>query len=336
MTVLEHSTTKYNASVLICICLLLAGGFAGIAQAGINKWTAIGPEGGTVTTVAIDPVDPLTLYAGGYGGVFKSSNGGASWQAVTSGLPSDFGVSVLAIDPVDPLTLYAGGYGGVFKSSNGGASWQAVTSGLPSDFGVSVLAIDPVDPLTLYAGTAAVPFNRGKGVFKSTNGGASWQAVNSGLPVPLFSFVGAPVLIVSALTIDPVDPETLYAGTDKGVFKSSNGGDSWQAINSGLPLSRSFRVPALAIDPLDGATLYVGTNGNSVFKITFKTLGDINQDGDIDRSDLARITAALNQPADGPDDVRDLNGDLSIDALDARKLVLLCTQPQCAAPRPNR
>ncbi|MGZ8240736.1 MAG: WD40/YVTN/BNR-like repeat-containing protein, partial [Methylobacter sp.] len=174
MTVLEHRTTKYNARVLICICLLLAGGFAGTAKAGINKWTAIGPEGGgSINTLAIDPSDPMTLYAG------------------------------------------SGDNGSIFMSTRGG------------------------------------------GVFKSTDSGASWQVVNSGLPPNL-------------------------------------------------------GVNVLAIDPLDGATLYAGTNGHSVFIITFKTLGDIDQDGDIDRSDLARITAALNQPANGPDDLRDLNGDLSI------------------------
>ncbi|MGZ8239168.1 MAG: hypothetical protein ACXWTY_14990 [Methylobacter sp.] len=111
MTVLEHRTTKYNARVLICICLLLAGGFAGTAKAGINKWTAIGPEGGgSINTLAIDPSDPMTLYAGSGdngsifmstrgGGVFKSTDGGANWHAVSTGLPSFFDVRAIVIDP---------------------------------------------------------------------------------------------------------------------------------------------------------------------------------------------------------------------------------------------
>ncbi|MGZ8239169.1 MAG: WD40/YVTN/BNR-like repeat-containing protein [Methylobacter sp.] len=174
----------------------------------------------------------------------------------------------------------------------------------------------PLKPSTVYAAG-------GGSLYKSTNSGASWQAVNAGLSG----------LAITTLVIDPLNPATLYAGGE-GVFKSTDSGASWQVVNSGLPPNLGVNV--LAIDPLDGATRYAGTNGHSVFKITFKTLGDIDQDGDIDRSDLARITAALNQPANGPDDLRDLNGDLSIDALDARKLVLLCAQPQCATPRPNR
>ncbi|CAA9890361.1 conserved hypothetical protein [Candidatus Methylobacter favarea] len=298
------------------------------------SWQALSTEPPLVfgvNAIAIDPTNSSTLYASSasqiYGryGVFKTTNGGASWQAVNTGLTS-LDVNELAIDPVDSATLYAGTGGGVFKSSNGGASWQAVNSGLAS-LGVNELAIDPVDSATLYAGT-------GGGVFKSSNGGASWHAINTGLPPDSF---------ISAILIDPLNPAMLYVGTNGGdvlshesgdVYQSANGGASWQVVNNGLPSNPGVNV--LAIDPLDGATLYAGTHGHSVFKITFKTLGDIDQDGDIDRSDLARITAALNQPADGPDDLRDLNGDLSIDALDARKLVLLCTQPQCAMSSPNR
>src|SRR5262249_25570683 len=75
--------------------------------------------------LAIDPTNFSTLYAATYGGVFKSTNGGANWTAGNSGLPpSPTKVSALAIDPTNPSTLYAGTYGnGVFKSTNGGESW---------------------------------------------------------------------------------------------------------------------------------------------------------------------------------------------------------------------
>ena len=64
--------------------------------------------------------------------------------------------------------------------------------------------------------------------------------------------------------------------------------------------------------------------------ITVPTLGDIDLDGDVDNNDLSKITAVLNKPASGPKDLRDINGDLKLDALDTRKLVLLCTRPRCA------
>ena len=80
------------------------------------------------------------------------------------------------------------------------------------------LAIDPVTPTTLYAGT------HDGGVFKSTNGGENWSAVNTGLTNT----------DVHTLAIDPATPTTLYAGTFGGVFKSTNGGGNWSAVNTGL------------------------------------------------------------------------------------------------------
>src|SRR6266853_789344 len=95
------------------------------------------------------------------------------------------------------------------------------------------LAVDPATPTTLYAGT------QGGGAFKSTNGGTSWNAVNSGLPLNA---------VVRALAVDPTIPTTLYAGTQSGgAFKSTNGGASWTAINTGLT---NLLVFALAIDPI--------------------------------------------------------------------------------------
>src|SRR2546426_3782826 len=95
------------------------------AEGGINSWTSTnGPGGGSIGTLAIDPVTPSTLYAGAYsGGVFKSTDGGGSWTAVNIGL-TDFYVRTLAIDPQTPATLYAGtDRGNVFNSSNVGGRW---------------------------------------------------------------------------------------------------------------------------------------------------------------------------------------------------------------------
>ena len=95
-------------------------------------------------------------------------------------------------------------------------SW---TSNGPEGGWIVALAIDPVTPATLYAGTYL------GGVFKSTDGGGSWSAVNIGLPNDSY---------LSALAVDPQTPTTLYAGTAHGVFKSTNGGGSWSAVNTGL------------------------------------------------------------------------------------------------------
>src|SRR5438874_1144866 len=112
----------------------LAGDGQQTAEGGINSWTSTnGPGGGPIGALAIDPVTPTTLYAGtDSNGVFKSTNGGASWSAVNTGLTAKT-VSILAVDPQTPATLYAatqsGWSGVVFKSTNGGGSWSAVFNG---------------------------------------------------------------------------------------------------------------------------------------------------------------------------------------------------------------
>ena len=112
-----------------------------------------------VTTLAIDPQNPGTIYAGigrqGFqargSGIFKTTNGGTSWSWLNSGLPNY--VTALAIDPQNPSTIYAGSGSGVFRSTDGGANWNAVNSGLTT-LSVSTLAIDRQNPGTVYAGAA--------------------------------------------------------------------------------------------------------------------------------------------------------------------------------------
>jgi len=132
--------------------------------AGAN-WRAIGLTNRYVRALAIDPQRPTTLYAGTDGGVYKSTDGGASWRAInTTGL-TNRNVWALAIDPQTPTTLYAGTRGGgVYKSTDGGARWQAINTGL-TNLEVRALAIDPQTPTTLYAGTGSVVTGSG-GVFR--------------------------------------------------------------------------------------------------------------------------------------------------------------------------
>ena len=230
-----------------------------------------------VSELALDPRTPTTLYAGTSDGVFKTTDGGASWSPASTGLtcgapPCTVSVSALALDPTTPTTLYAGTQGvsgsgtgtvvpvsGVFKSTDGGGSWSSVSTGLPP-YGpfVTALALDPTTPTTLYAGT------NGGGVFKTTDGGASWSPVNTGLPLTL-------VTIVTAFAFDPTTPTTLYAGTvfNSGVFKTIDGGGSWSPMNTGLTCALlTCSVRALALDPTTPTTLYAGTDDHGVFKWT--------------------------------------------------------------------
>jgi photosystem II stability/assembly factor-like uncharacterized protein len=228
-------------------------------SAGVDVWTSNGPiDNGVrvpVTALAVDPSAPATLYAGSWAadfGVFKSTDGGASWP-----LRSAHFLQVVALvrDPSASATLYAGTNSwdtanGVFKSTDGGVNWADSLLNRT----ISVLAIDPSAPATVYAGTLFTGF------VKSTDRGMTWTTLDLR---PTDSFV-------NALAIDPARSSTIYAGTSDylsssgGVFKSTDGGATWSAINSGLANRAIF---ALSIDPATTTTLYAGTSGG-VFKST--------------------------------------------------------------------
>jgi len=229
-----------------------ANGLFKSTDGGAN-WTAadsgLPSDANGIRALAIDPQNPGTIYGGTDQGdigppvgVFKSTDGAASWSAASSGLPSNLGwFSALAIDPKNPSTVYAGTGAGAFKSTDGGASWSGANSGLPTNY-IAALAIDPQNPSTVYADA--------NGVFKSMDGGANWKAANSGLPPGR----------TTALAIDPRNPTTVYAGISGGVFKSMDGGATWSAASSGLPKTSNW-MGALVIDPQNPSTIYAGTSG---------------------------------------------------------------------------
>jgi photosystem II stability/assembly factor-like uncharacterized protein len=247
---------------------------AGALWAVSNTWTSIGPHGGYARALAIDPQTPDTVYVGTTAGVFKTTNGGANWSAANSGLPRGYFPRSIAIDPQRPNIVYVGGacgtYGacGMFKSTDRGANWSPINSGLESTvIVVESLAVDPQNSDTLYAGTTACFQTSGTpgwvagadnlcyrpGLFKSTDGGASWMSANNGLPWASVNFG-----YVMALAIDTQTSSTVYAVTGGGLFKSTDRGASW----SSLPL----RATALVIDPQKPSTLYAA--GSGIWKST--------------------------------------------------------------------
>src|SRR5262249_10770840 len=134
-----------------------------------------------VSTLAIDPRTPSTVYAGTFGGeVFKTTNGGMSWGQGSAGLPGAL-VRDFAIGPAHPSIVYAASSGAIFKTTNGGTSWSDTSNGLPnssvfvSGSSLAALVIDPHHPNTVYAGLLD------EGVFKTTNGGTRWDAASEGL-----------------------------------------------------------------------------------------------------------------------------------------------------------
>lgn len=250
---------------------------------GGQTWTAnlSAMTTGLIRAVAVDPTSAAVIYVGtDGGGVFKSTDTGATWAPVNTGLVS-LSVRALAINPGTPTTVYAGTAAGVFKTTTGGSSWFPANSGLTT-VDVTSLAFDLAG--SVYAGTSG-------GVFQSTNGGSTWSAFNGGTLAStaitslaldsssniyagtngggvcktatsaaswVCSNTGLTNTAVNALAIDlNTAPNTIYAGTNDGLFKSTDGAN-WTQLFSGTA------VGAVAVNP-------AGTAGGTVYVVT--TLG---------------------------------------------------------------
>ena len=226
------------------------------AQAGVERVTSHGPSFRGFSAFAVNPRDAQVVYAGSGNGVFKSTDAGGSWEAVNVGLTQRY-VLDLAIEQHRPATLYAATDGGVFKSPNGAGSWRKMSMppGVEGrDWAVS-LALHPRNPQVIYAGTD-------DRVYKSADAGASWRKVLTARRV-------------YAIALDPKQPATVYAGSGGGVFKSTDAGRSWKARSVGLfpnetpnghNLAEGF-IHAIVVNSRHPQTLYLGSQ-RGVFKST--------------------------------------------------------------------
>ena len=221
---------------------------------GAMQWRLVGPyRGGRVMTVAGVPGQPQLYYMGATGGgVWKTENAGITWENISDGYFDVGTIGALAIAPSDSNVIYVGtgeksirgvttSHGdGVYKSTDAGATWSHV--GLPDAGQISRIKIHPKDPDTAYVGVQGQIWgpSKARGVYRTTDGGDSWEQV-----LKVDSQTGA-----TDLRMDPRNPRILYAsmwehgrkpwyvlsgGTAGGLFKSTDGGDSWEKLTGGLP-----------------------------------------------------------------------------------------------------
>jgi len=169
-----------------------------------------------LTAIALDPSDPEVLYVGTQNaGVYKSIDGGLSWQPVHNGL-GRAPINALLIDPQNPQTLYAGASSGkLYKTTDGGISWQTLEPGVEQTADQSsALAMDSQDPLHLL-------FSDGWSLFvESKNGGESWNLIND-----------SPDCYFNSLVISPLDAQRVFAlgscNSERGMYTSVDGGKTW-------------------------------------------------------------------------------------------------------------
>lgn len=219
------------------------------------KWRNIGPfRGGRSLAVCGVASEPNTYYFGATGGgIWKTTDGGDSWINVSDGFLTTSSVGAIKVAPSDPTVIYAGlgecdirgniSYGdGMVKSVDAGRTWQYI--GLKESFAIGKIAVHPQNPDLVYAAAMGHIFgvNSERGVFRSKNGGTTWEKV-------LFKNDSTGAIDVQ---LDPFNPRTVYAalwqthrnayqmesgGQGSGFYKSTDGGDTWEELtrNAGLP-----------------------------------------------------------------------------------------------------
>lgn len=217
------------------------------------KFRSIGPAqmGGRVDDLAVVESDPRIMYVGAAaGGIFKTVNGGATWRAIFEDQPNP-SIGDLALAPSNPSILYVGtgeannrqssSWGdGVYKSMDGGNTWSHL--GLKETHHIGRIVVHPTDPNIVYVAAVGDLWgpNKDRGVYKSTDGGATWTQ----------SLFVDPDTGASDLAIDPQSPNIVYAamyqrrrtvfgynggGPGSGLYRSIDGGAHWSKLTKGLP-----------------------------------------------------------------------------------------------------
>jgi photosystem II stability/assembly factor-like uncharacterized protein len=200
-----------------------------------------------IGVLAVDPNDADVVYAGADSnqgdGVFKTSDGGATWELTS--LHSRF-MRALAVAPSDSRMVYGGALENFYVSTDGGATWEIRERGL-ADRRIGAVAVDPVDAGTVYAGTL------GRGVYRSTDAGLHWTPAHQGMGM----------IQVNAIVGDPASPGTLYAGTAHGVYLTTDGGASWQPMTTGMGRQN---VVSLVMGSAHHGRLFAGTSSSGAYR----------------------------------------------------------------------
>lgn len=252
----------------------------------------------SIGCVTIDPNNSSVVWIGtgennnqrsvAYGdGIYKSNDGGASWTHM--GLKNSEHIGKILVDPRNSDVVYVaaigplwskGGDRGVYKTTDGGKTWNAVLT-VDEHTGVNDIILDPRDPDVLYASAyqrrrrvfTYLGGGPSSGIYKSSDGGSSWDKINKGLPSVDMGRIG--------LAMAPSDPEVIYAiveaaNGEGGFYKTSNRGASW-AKQSGYSSSGNY-YQEIVVDPNDPNTIYGMNTWIQVSRDGGKSFGVLGED----------------------------------------------------------
>ncbi len=282
-----------------------------------NRWYVTGADGGVWRTsdsgltwaaltdhmpttamgaLALDPTDENVIYAGSgeanfanhsrYGlGIFRSADGGASWEVRGSGVFSGRCISRIIVHPTTPATLYAGvtraggfpspaaakghpgagGPVGVFRSNDAGLTWVQLAGGVPA-LDATDLAMDPSAPGTLYAAIGHIFGSASNGIYKTTDGGTTWSRLAGGLPTSDVGRIG--------IAVAPSNGQRLYAyiaeaadsagggASTRGAYRSDDGGANWVSLPIGSTQSTyGWYFTTVTVQPTNPDTVFFGALG---------------------------------------------------------------------------
>jgi photosystem II stability/assembly factor-like uncharacterized protein len=274
-----------------------------------EHWTACnqGLTDRVVRSLAVDPDNPNILYAGTWSGkVFISENGGGSWQQRSRSLPPSYEIRGLAVHPRDPQRVYALNSLAVFVTSDRGLHWQQAAEviepvspdGVELTSTLQCLAMDPRQPDMLYVGTTEVVTHAG--IYISTNAGTTWSPspaqlndVSAIVITPrssggLYALASGKVYttadggtawnyadsyrddnLARCIAVNPKNPQEVYVGFLGGLYKSTDGRQSWVRSDRGLVREdgQPLDPRVLVVDPLDPSSVYACA-GNQLFVST--------------------------------------------------------------------
>ena len=238
-------------------------------------WVEAGPSniGGRITALGVHPSAPEVIYAGAAdGGVLKSVDGGGSWTPVFDEAGA-LSIGAIVMDPNNPNTIWVGtgeanasgdSYpgDGIYRSTDGGATWEHM--GLENSYHIGRIAIDPFDSERIFVAAAGALFgtNPERGIYRTENGGSSWERMlyltDSTAAIDVILNPQNTQIVYAAMWERIRHPDARnVGGVTSGIWRSSNGGDTWELLTNGLPPSAPEvgRI-GLTISPSNPNVLY--------------------------------------------------------------------------------